>query len=136
VKMDVKGEVSIWGTHLFETHGTYSFEFLDGGGRFPLAVGKEFTVEETAYVEGTQYEQPLNTKTKYVYRVEAIEDIRVDAGTFRCFRIVKYDELGETKIGTGWISDEVKQWPVKTDFDGSSGDLWATTELVDFSPAA
>lgn len=127
VKMDVEGEYALVSYH-FEAHGTYSFRIIDGGERFPLVVGKELKVEEELNVYGTEYPEPLETTTRYIYRVEAIEDV----GIFRCFKIVKYDEAGETEIGTGWMSDEVKQWPVKTDFDGSSGDLWATTELVSY----
>ena len=138
VKMDATGEYIYLGiTQPFEVHGTYSFNFLEEGERFPLVVGKEFKVEEEMKVEGTQYEEPLETKNIYIYRVEAIEDITIkNVGTFRCFKIVKYDEAGTTVIGIGWVSDEVKQWPVQTDFDNSSGDLWGNTQLVSYSLSA
>jgi hypothetical protein len=138
VEMEARGEyASIYGPHPFEIHGTYSFKFLkEGEERFPLVVGKEFKVEETVVVEGTGYEGTQTTTETYLYRVEAIEDVRVDAGTFRCFRIVKYDDAGTIVVGTGWVSDEVKQWPVKMESEDNSGDLWGTTQLISYSLSA
>jgi hypothetical protein len=39
--------------------------------------------------------------------VESIEEITVAAGTFKCFKVVTYDDEG-VKLETSWYSDKVK----------------------------
>ncbi len=96
---------------------------------YPLEVGKELeiieTVTTTTTVMGeTQTETETNT---YTFKVEGIEQITVPAGTFKCFKIVKYDE-GGSALETEWHSDTTK-WTVKM-IDHETGDV---TELVSYS---
>ncbi|MCJ7813574.1 DUF3108 domain-containing protein, partial [bacterium] len=48
-----------------------------------------------------------DTTSIYTYIVEKIEEIEVPAGTFNCFRIVKYNEDGDKEV-TWWYSDDAK----------------------------
>ena len=41
-----------------------------------------------------------------------MEEVTVQAGVFRCFKVVQYDEDGNPLM-TNWISDKVKQWGIK-----------------------
>jgi hypothetical protein len=134
VMTETTGEVDMGIVYPFEMKATYSYT-LPPEERFPLAVGKEFRVEETVTVEGTEYEEPQTTEGTYIYRVETIKDIRVDAGTFRCFEIVKYDDAGTTAMGTAWISSEVKGWWVEVS-GNTTAPLWADSELVSYSLSA
>ncbi len=102
---------------------TLSYEF-PGAHRFPLKVGKEYKVvmTSTSNLSGRTVVETENL----TYRVETIENMTVAAGTFRCFKIVRYDEKGNTF--TSWYSDEVKSM-VKTVFN----DELYPAELVSYS---
>lgn len=76
---------------------------------FPLNVGKEVKVTRTEQWSVTMMGE-LESETvvqTYTYRVEKKEEIDVPAGTFKCFKIVKYDEHG-TALETRWHSDKAK----------------------------
>ena len=108
---------------------SYSDQFT-GALPYPLEVGKEFEVIETettttTVMGETETESVTNT---YTYKVEKIEQITVPAGTFRCFKIVQYDEQG-TALATSWQSPETKQYMVK-EIDHETGEV---TELVSYS---
>ena len=108
---------------------TYSYELL-GQPLYPRQIGKEYKVIETETTTSTmlgetETETVTNTDT---YRVEKIEQITVPAGTFRCFKIVKYDEAG-TALTTSWESDKAKQISVK-EIDHETGEV---SELVSYS---
>jgi len=81
----------------------------DGPSLFPLSVGKEVSRTEivTGVVtsEGEIVNEADETHT-YIYKVEAIEDVTVAAGTFKCFKVVKYED-GDA-YETTWYSDQVK----------------------------
>jgi hypothetical protein len=57
-----------------------------------------------------------------------VEQITVPARTFRCFKIVEYDEAG-IAVRTSWVSDEAKQVKAKS-IDHETGEV---TELVSYS---
>ena len=59
----------------------------------------------TTYMGETETDSVTETT---IFKVEKVEEITVDAGTFNCFRIVEYDEDGN-KLNTYWHSDTVKQ---------------------------
>ena len=108
---------------------SWSYEF-PGALPYPLEVGKEIEVIETytstlTAAGETETETVTNT---YTHKVEKIEEITVLAGTFRCFKIVKYDEAG-TAVYTSWTSDKVKQMEVKS-IDHITDEV---TELVSYS---
>jgi len=96
---------------------------------YPLELGNTVKAVETdkrttTYLGQTQVE-PKTTTT--VYKVEQVEEITVPAGTFKCFKIVEYDESG-VKLWTGWHSDKVKMFVKEISED--SGVVW---ELKSYS---
>ena len=103
---------------------SYTYGFL-GAFPYPLEVWKEFKVTEvetiTTILAG---EKDAETTTDtYTYKIEKIEDITVPAGTFRCFKVVKYDEDG-TAVSTTWVSDKVKNEVKNIDHEtGESNEL-------------
>ena len=108
---------------------SYSYE-VHGKPIYPLELGKEIRVMETAATTitmtgKTKRETVTNT---FSLKVEKIEEITVPAGTFRSFKIVRYDEAG-TPVQTYWESDRVKQYQVKL-IDHPSGEI---DELVSYS---
>jgi hypothetical protein len=106
----------------------YSCQFPDGS-PWPLEVGKEFDVVVTTTTTTTSLGDPeteSETTTK-TYKVEKVEEVTVAAGTFKCFKMVEYDEAG-AKVSTAWHSDRVKQ-DVKS-VDHETGD---TKELESYS---
>lgn len=109
----------------------YSY-IISGENPYPLELGKEYkeivTMNSTTTIEGEDPETETEENT-YIYKIEAIEEITVPAGTFECFKIVKYDEEGTNVIQESWASDEIKQYTVKK-IDYASG---KTTELKSYS---
>jgi hypothetical protein len=84
------------------------YEFLDVS-FWPLEVGKEVKVIE-ALKQTTIWGGKKNVENKkntHIYKVEAIEEVSVPAGTFNCFRITESHEEGET-LRIGWYSDKAK----------------------------
>lgn len=108
---------------------SYSYEF-PGALLYPLEVGKEIEVieTETTTITAMGETQTETVTSTYTYKVEKIEEITVLAGTFRCFKLVKYDEAG-TAVSTHWTSDKVKQFDVKS-IDHIPDEV---TELVSYS---
>jgi len=118
------------GVFPYDTQVNYSHNILEGE-RFPLVVGNEYKVQETVAITGTGYPETY-TNEIYCYKVEGIESKVVQGKTYRCFKVVKYQQDGVTEIGTSWVADKVKQWPVKTE---GIDPLWELSELVSFTPA-
>ncbi len=105
-----------------------TYEIVSGT-RWPIEVGREITITESATTNiklGDETHTEAETETT-TYKVEAQEEITVEAGTFECFRSVKYDEDGE-KLETMWHSDRVKS-NVKV-IDHETGEI---QELVSYS---
>ena len=60
---------------------------------WPLAVGKAWTV-----VYGlTTYARPATISMTMNFKVEALEDVTVPAGTFKAYKVVSTDNLGEVQ---------------------------------------
>jgi hypothetical protein len=98
---------------------------------YPFEVGKEPLVSRT---EKTNVTTAGQTETEIVthlftYKVEGLEEVTVPAGTFMCYRIVKYDESGN-KVNASWHSDEVKN--VAKSLKHEFGE---TSELLSYSLA-
>ena len=110
---------------------THSYQFT-GALLYPLYVGKEVEVTQTTTTTsalGGEPETETDTDTEaYTYKVEAIEDVTVRAGTFRCFKVVQYDDQG-TALATWWESPDTRQHTVKK-ISHVDGDI---TELVSYS---
>ena len=72
---------------------------------FPLVVGKTTTksYQVTAY--------PANKTTSFdtTWKVEAYEDVTVQAGTFKVFKITYSDTVGQEN--TYWFNPEIGSWP-------------------------
>jgi hypothetical protein len=91
----------------------YSYQPSDAS-YFPLEVGKQVTVTETdteTRMTGGHSETNTTTDT-YTYSVEAVEEITVPAGTFKCFKVTD----GSSSV---WHSDKVKNSVKEIDEDGT-----------------
>jgi endonuclease YncB( thermonuclease family) len=108
----------------FTTTWTYAYQYL-GVDRWPIEVGKEYSMIMTVTVSTPPYKPTVETVTLRA-KVEKMESITVPAGTFTCFKVVNYDE-NYNILSTVWYSDEVKR-NVKT--IAKTGE---TTELVSYS---
>lgn len=69
------------------------------GFRYPLEVGKRWTVESTLTVMGPQGSRALPVRSEW--SVEALEEVTVPAGTFKALRITVNDAMG----GQAWNAD-------------------------------
>ena len=99
--------------------GTNSYSYDPANASFfPLEVGKEVTVGETSEITAAVLgEEDTSTETKtHHYKVEAVQEITVEAGTFKCFKITDGDV-------TIWYSDKVKQDVKRIEDDGSVMEL-------------
>lgn len=97
----------------FVQASNHSYEFL-GKPYYPLQIGKECQVIKTE-IRTTTMMGKTQTETKiinYTFKVEGIEEITVPAGTFKCFKIVEYDDAGRA-LSTHWESNEVRQLEIK-----------------------
>jgi hypothetical protein len=117
---------SIGTTYSLTITTTYSFS---GSPMFPLRVGNSSEVTETDKIVRTvNGETETITEThKYVYKVEKIESVSVPAGTFECFKQVKYESGKVMEID--WVSPDVKLYDVKS----VDNDTPMTTELLSYS---
>ena len=108
---------------------SYSYEII-GEPLYPYAVGKETRKIETLNAAVTMMGETEKTTTTstFTYKIEQIEEIIVPAGTFRCFKIVKYNEQGGVFF-IEWNAEETKFYQVKT-LDPETGDV---VELVSYS---
>ncbi len=105
------------------------YSYTNDSPLWPLEVGKERTVTKTETTTTTfmgETETETETET-YTFKVESIEEITVTAGTFKCFKLVSYDETGD-KLSTEWYSDKVKD--IVKDIDHDTGE---TRELKSYS---
>jgi len=98
---------------------------------YPVAVGEECREVEfqTLTWGDASISQSQNSTTTTVTKVEKIENITVEAGTFKCFKMVKYDADGNV-IQISWRSNETKMFQVKME-DMAEPD--AVYELVSYS---
>jgi len=97
--------------------------------QWPLEVGKYWkviiTTNTTTTILGSTTSN-VGTETG-LYKVEALEEITVPAGTFRCFKIVEYD-VNNVIQQTLWYSDEVR-----IDIKSISQESGETRELTSYS---
>ena len=85
-------------------------------------MGKEVTIiENTTTTITISGETQTETEERiYTHVVEGIEDITVPAGTFRCFKVVEYNEQGNID-SIDWYADKAKV-NVKS-IDHETGDI-------------
>ncbi|MBN2098902.1 MAG: fibronectin type III domain-containing protein [Dehalococcoidia bacterium] len=93
-----------------------------GTSLFPLKVGSQFTRTETLTMTVTVLgETETTTDTQvHTYKVQGVEEITVQAGTFVCFKIT--DTVG-TRVSTLWYSDKAKTFVKEIAADGSTTEL-------------
>jgi len=125
----------------YSQRNTYSYEWPDGP-LWPLSIGKKVRVIESAY-EATEYTDTGETTNRhsstmvYTYEVEGVESVTVPAGTFRCFKVLRYIEGLDTSIRTEWYSPDVKNWIKTTEsFSTEEYEASSTIELESYSLAA
>ena len=68
------------------------------GYQWPLQVGKTWTSKHTATTPATGRSVPLEVS----WKVEALEDVTVPAGTFKAFKVVTTNNFGE--VETRWTA--------------------------------
>lgn len=112
----------------FIAASTYSYSY--SAFPFPYEVGKVWEVTETenstfTIMGETETDKEENTHT---YKVVGMETITVPAGTFECFKVVKYQD-DDFPIDTYWKSDTVNLFDVKT-YDHETDE---TMELISYS---
>ena len=114
---------------------TYNITFLytyQAGVPYPLIVGKELNMTETMIynmtMDSTTHTYIMNSS--YTYKIEAVEDVTVPAGTFTCFRMNMYNETSGDLMYTAWYSDEVKSYVKYIDYSTTPE---TTYELKDYS---
>jgi hypothetical protein len=101
-------------------HSTKPDEFtsityqITGTPFYPLVVGKKYEKTEirTITTGNSTISQTSDVTAKTTTVVEKIEKITVEAGTFKCFKLIKYDENGNL-IQITWRADETKLFQVK-----------------------
>ncbi len=90
---------------------TYSYEFPDGS-LWPLSVGKKVRMiqssyEQTEYTDTGEITNRHSSTLVYTYEVEKMESVTVPAGTFHCFKVLRYIEGLDTNIRAEWYSPDV-----------------------------
>jgi hypothetical protein len=117
--------------HMVNPNDLARFEYkISGTDYYPLTVGKEaqeISFQSVSSGNTTIYSTENSTVTTNT-KVEKIEKITVPAGTFECFKVLKYDEQGNL-IQITWRSDKIKLFQVKMT-DPTEPD--ALYELVSF----
>lgn len=93
---------------------------------WPIEVGKEVNVTMTA-IENSSLSGSWSSTGTVTVKVEKRENITVPAGTFKCFKVVFYDEY-DSITRTSWYSDSIKYW-VKTIYNETG----ETHELISYS---
>jgi hypothetical protein len=92
---------------------------IEGDSYYPLKVGKKAkeiehqTISIVTTSGGTAITQTENTTETTSTVVDKVENITTAAGTFKCFKVSKYNENGAL-IQITWRSPTVKLYQVKT----------------------
>lgn len=112
VKLKGKGSARGYDFIYTEKH-SYTFQ----GRETSITVGTEYNQTDTkttnvdvdlglgAWIKGYMHQESTTTNC---IKVEAVEDITVPAGIFTCYKIVTYDETGQSLISIRWFSMEAK----------------------------
>jgi hypothetical protein len=98
---------------------------------YPVTVGEQCreTDLQTMTWGNDTISQSQNSTTTTVTKVEKIETITVPAGTFECFKLLKYNDKGEL-IQISWRSNTTKMFQVKMEDPSEPA---AVYELVSYS---
>jgi len=92
----------------------YDMKF-SGDERWPLTIGNEWTENGTITMSCQALGKTSTDTSTYSmnYKVEEVEDITVGGGTFRCFKLVTYEN--GVAAQNWWYADKVKAF-VKNDY--------------------
>lgn len=98
--------------HDFRYTERHSYTFQEGSPS--MTVGNEYDQIDTKTIDidvktlfWKDWNESKSTTTTHI-KVEALENVTVPAGTFSCYKIVTYDEMGQTPLSTRWFSMEAK----------------------------
>ena len=99
---------------------------------YPLSVDKTWTDTESATTT-TLASGQSNTSTEiynYTVKVESMESVKVPAGTFKCFKMVRY--IGSTNAvdATLWVTTDIGVLGGVKEIDSHDGLMW---ELMSYS---
>ncbi len=113
----------------FDMTTSYSYQ-ISGDPYFPMKVGNvsTFVSTEKTVTATNGITETSTVNVTEIYKVEGIEDITVPAGTFKCFKVVRYDE-NNTALDITWESAKVKHFSVKK-LDSETNE---TSELISYS---
>jgi hypothetical protein len=117
-----------------EQKTTISYK-IEGDSYYPLKVGKKAkeiehqTITIVTTSGGTSVTQTENVTITNTTVVDKVENITTAAGTFKCFKVSKYNENGAL-IQITWRSDTVKLYQVKITDPTDPG---STYELISYS---
>lgn len=83
------------------------------GFRYPMTVGKQWVVESTLTIFGPQGSRSLPVRSEW--KVEALEELTVPAGTFKALRITVKDTMGgqPANSDTYWV-EPTQEFSVKS----------------------
>ncbi len=90
---------------------------------YPLNIGKVWEVIKTEEDIASWREEPLIFESSSRYEVQCKEDITVAAGSFKCFKVVRYDHGSDQPSNITWLSDETKYLPVKWEDMDDAGNV-------------
>jgi|GEM_PF-2988987 len=136
VTMQGQGEYTYENTTIPYTYNGTIFYTYKGGVLFPLIVGKElnqtetYTMTYTMIIDDTPYTNEYNSTNTYTFKVEAIENVTVPAGTFTCFKVNYWNATSGALLYTMWYSDEAKTWVKYIDYTTTPETI---AELKDYS---
>ncbi len=72
------------------------------------------------------------TTTTAQVKVEKVENITVSAGTFSCYKIVTYDETGQSITAIRWFSMEAKTAVRTENYKTGEFEIFETAELLSY----
>ncbi len=110
----------------FNSISSYSYTASDSNR--PLCVGKTWEViqETTILISSLGETEKTTTTNTFFYKVDQLEKVTVPAGTFECYKTIKYEN--DSPIETSWHSNEVKLHVKKIDHRSNE-----STELISYS---
>jgi len=149
-KIGVSNEITWWldtsTLHLMKMTGKVRFE----GGDYTFVEEHLYTFQGKPFLTvGNEYNETDNremsvygsfirwrhdeTITLRRTKVEAFENVTVPVGTFSCYKIVTYDETGQSILSIKWFSMEAKTAVRTENYETGEFKIFETTELLSYS---
>jgi len=102
---------------------TSTFSYSTTQPRYPLYVGKTWEVTKIEEDVASWRGGPLTFETSSRYEVERREGITVAAGSFRCFKVVRYDHGSDRPSAIAWLAPQTKCFPVRWEDRDEAGNV-------------